>query len=152
MYWFFIYERFILGITDHEKMWHQDFFRGNWQNFFDIPSSVFFIALGWAIAMYVKRPFWQTLFLSMGAHIVADFFLHNDDAHRHFFPFDYRFMSPVSYWDPRYHGWLGSGIEMVFVLGSSVFLWKHIRSKWGKGALVVWNVVFVGGYVAKILR
>ena len=39
------------------------------------------------------------------AHIACDFFLHHTDAHRQFWPFsDWRFRSPLSYWDSAHYG------------------------------------------------
>jgi len=54
------------------------------------------VALGWASASPVLIAFAASGLI----HVGIDFFLHASDAHRHFWPFsDWRFESPVSYWD-----------------------------------------------------
>jgi hypothetical protein len=50
-------------------------------------------------------------------HMVLDFLLYHDDAHRHFLPLtEWRYESPVSYWNPRYYGNIVIRLETVFVL------------------------------------
>ena len=68
--------------------------------------------VGWLIK---KR--WMVFFsLSMCLHFIVDFFTHNDDAHRHFLPLsDYRFESPISYWDRDHYGELGGAIELALL-------------------------------------
>jgi hypothetical protein len=49
-------------------------------------------------------------------HTFADLLLHREDAHRHFFPFaDWRFLSPVSYWDPNHYGQFAGVVEALAV-------------------------------------
>ncbi|NIR16188.1 MAG: hypothetical protein GWN86_20595 [Desulfobacterales bacterium] len=69
---------------------------------------------------------------------IQDVFVHHDDAHAHFFPFsDYRFESPVSYWDPTHYGWYASTAEVILVLAASVWTYRRLETRWGKGLLVV---------------
>ncbi|MEN8256859.1 MAG: hypothetical protein ABFS09_03250 [Thermodesulfobacteriota bacterium] len=69
---------------------------------------------------------------------VEDFLLHHDDGHAHFFPFsDFRFSSPVSYWDPNHYGRMASGLEIACALTAAVWIFKHLESRWGQGLLVV---------------
>lgn len=50
-------------------------------------------------------------------HVVADFPLHHDDGHPHFWPFtEWIFSSPVSYWDPRHYGRIWFWVEMLIAL------------------------------------
>ncbi len=56
-------------------------------------------------------------------HSLIDFLTHRADAHMHFWPLsDWRFRSPVSYWDPDHYGnWFGLfeaalGIALILVL------------------------------------
>ena len=68
-------------------------------------------------------------------HLSLDFPLHADDAHRHFWPVtDWRFASPVSYWDPQAYGLIGAAIETVVALGATLVLWRRF-SKWRWRAL-----------------
>jgi hypothetical protein len=83
-------------------------------------------------------------------HSLGDLPLHHDDAHRHFFPFlDWRFSSPVSYWDPEHHGQWVSLIEFSGVLAASVFMyWRWITLRpWVAGLISVyllyWGYVFM---------
>ena len=81
------------------------------------------------MAFFAKARLWLLFFLSMGVHILADFPLHHDDAHRHFSPLsDWRFESPVSYWDPAHYGVLMSSLEAVAVAIGCVVLFKCVRT------------------------
>ena len=73
-------------------------------NFFDVFNSVPFMVVGLSISYYRKSKLALLFFSSMLLHVLGDIFLHHDDAHGHFFPLsNWRFMSPVSYWDPNHH-------------------------------------------------
>ena len=73
-------------------------------------------------------------FVSMATHCLADLPLHNDDAHRHFFPLsDWRFESPVSYWDPRHSGAYVAAAEIAMVLAGSIFLAVRYPQTWMRG-------------------
>ena len=73
-----------------------------------------------------RRYLWLALFSSMLLHVLGDLPVHHDDAHRHFFPFsDWRFASPVSYWDPAHYGRWFSLFELALVLGASLYLWRQ---------------------------
>jgi len=66
-------------------------------------------------------------------HIAGDLPLHNDDAHRHFFPFsNWRFISPVSYWDPKHYGTIVAPIEILIVIISCVVLFLTFESLAGR--------------------
>jgi hypothetical protein len=83
-------------------------------------SAVYFVALAIAILLLV-------FFSSMLLHVFGDLPLHHDDAHRHFFPFsDWRFVSPVSYWDPAHHGQWAGLIELTGVVAAATFMyWRR---------------------------
>jgi len=68
-------------------------------------------------------------FASMFFHSLFDYPVHHDDAHAHFFPLtNYHFISPISYWNPAYHGmWIGL-LEMATVLVGSIYLWRERES------------------------
>ena len=104
-------------------IWSELYFDPGWQTFFDIFNSIPLALLGFAIARWRGAGATQAFFLSVLLHTVVDLGLHHEDAHRHFLPLaEWRFRSPVSYWDPRHHGlWLAS-LELLMFLGGSVFL------------------------------
>ena len=92
-------------------------------------------------------------FISMVMHSLLDLPVHNDDAHRHFFPFsDYRFISPFSYWDVNHYGAIVAFVEMSLVLASTVYLFSAFRSYWVRGLMVSVNVVYLFGYFRFYLR
>ncbi len=61
-------------------------------------------------------------------HITVDFFTHADDAYAQFWPFsDWRFHSPISYYQRQYYGQIVSIIEMI--MGLSIVTYLVIRFK-----------------------
>ena len=75
-------------------------------------------------------------------HCAFDLPLHHDDAHRHFLPIsNWRYQSPVSYWDPAHAGALGAGLEVACVLGASVVLWRRFEQRWIRGLLAFWSML-----------
>lgn len=69
--------------------------------------------------------------MAMCIHCICDFPLHNDDAHAQFVPFtDYVFHSPLSYWDYNHYGYIVSPIISLFVMISSIWIYKHKKDDW----------------------
>ncbi|RMH17821.1 MAG: hypothetical protein D6696_14700 [Acidobacteria bacterium] len=102
--------------TAERVIWSERYFAPAWQSFFDLWNSLPLIAVGLLVARWLGRRRWALLFASMGLHALEDLPLHHDDAHRHFFPFsDWRFASPISYWDPARHGGLVTLLEIALV-------------------------------------
>ena len=62
-------------------------------------------------------------------HLFGDFPVHAADAHPHFWPFsDWRFHSPVSYWDHRPYGNVFSYAEAVLGIALSVIIFRRFRT------------------------
>ena len=61
-------------------------------------------------------------------HLATDIPVHAEDAHRHFWPLsDWRFHSPLSYWNEAYHArWIRLG-EAVLGLGLCALLLRRFR-------------------------
>lgn len=75
------------------------------------------------------------------------FFLHNDDAHHHFFPLsDFAFQSPVSYWDAAHYGHIVAPIEVLATLAVSVYMFRRLQTRASRWFLVGVNVFSVMGY------
>ena len=95
----------------------------------------------------------QILFLSMILHSLGDLPVHNDDAHRHFFPFsNYRFISPFSYWDRNHYGSIVSLVEMLLVLLSTFRVFGFVNSYFGKGLLILVNGFYSIGALLFYIR
>jgi hypothetical protein len=103
MFFFYGYQK-VVGSSESD-IWTTLYFLDHWQWFFDIFNSIPVYAL---IALVCYKRDHQIGFLVSASaliHVLCDFPLHNDDAHRHFLPLtNWRFESPVSYWDPKHFG------------------------------------------------
>lgn len=136
----------LIGLPD-AVIWNETYYQPFWQAIFAIGNSMPLALLGWGIAQWRKWPIAAAIFASMLLHHAADLPFHNEDAHQHFWPLtSYRFVSPMSYWDVDHLGAYGSLIELVLVAIASVFLWRRVRSRFGKGLLILTNVIYVLGY------
>ena len=82
-------------------------------------------------------------------HVCGDFLLHADDARAHLQPFtDWRFHSPVSYWDPRYFGRVVMAAEAAAGAVLVAILWRRfggLRARTPLAtALALYALVIVG--------
>ncbi|MEO0408095.1 MAG: hypothetical protein AAF289_12165 [Cyanobacteria bacterium P01_A01_bin.135] len=108
-------------------IWRQSYYEPGWQNFIDLFNSIPLILVGLGIAWWLGSRSGILLAVSMLLHIAGDLPLHHDDGHRHFFPLsDWRFESPVSYWDPNHYGGIVTVIEVLAVIvGCALLLMGH---------------------------
>lgn len=131
---FYVWERIVLGASE-ARIWGERYFDPRWQDFFDVFNSLPAIAVVLAFGL-MRSPFLAWLALSMGLHVVLDLPFHHDDAHRHLVPFsDWRFESPISYWDPAHHGSLFLVFETALVVASSYVLWRRFPARGSRAAL-----------------
>jgi len=146
MFLFYFVEKVWNGSAEH-VIWSQNYYLNSWQNFFDFFNSLPLMGLGLALSVIRKSKAGMLFFFSMILHVCGDFFLHHEDAHRHFFPFsDWKFNSPISYWDPRYHGTVLSLIEITVVILSAAILLRSAQqsaSKWLVGLIGASYVVYI---------
>jgi hypothetical protein len=131
----------MIGIPE-AQIWSVEYYRPLWQagidGFNSIPLIVCAIMLSW----YSRHTLLLIFFSSMLLHVFGDLPLHHDDAHRHFFPFsDWRFASPVSYWDPAHHGRWASLVEVSCVIAASGYLY------WRSPMLRSWVVASLSIYL-----
>ncbi len=147
---FYGVEKLVLA-TPERVIWSASYFAPAWQAVFDGVHSLPLIGAALSLALW-RGSKAQTAFLSsMVVHSIGDFLLHHDDAHRHFFPFsDWRFESPISYWDPRYYGNFVAPIESLVVVLGAVWLMSRHR---GRGARLLLGgiVVLYGSYLSYAL-
>ena len=144
MFLFFAVETFILR-TPQRELWDTRYFMQEWQNFFDLANSIPLILMLLGIGYYLLNSEKITVLAwSMLIHCGFDFFLHNDDAHHHFFPLsDFAFESPVSYWDAEHYGHIAAPIEVFATLAVSVYLFRRLHTPASRWVLVAVNLFTV---------
>jgi len=128
-------------------IWNECYYYPGWQ----IAINAFHSFTIWgflALLLWWLRKLPAALF-SLAALLASaeDFLLHSDDAHAHFWPLtDYRFNSPVSYWDPEFHGAIASLGEIMVVLLAALWLWPRVATTWGKLLLLAGVVTLMGSH------
>ena len=140
--------------TAESIIWSDVYYSPFWQDAVawgnSIPLWILVLAIGIALAVkskfkpwpveslsndpaLLKRTIWPSLILvfagSCLVHMACDFPLHVEDAHRHFFPLsNWRFRSPVSYWDPNHYGVQAASCEAILGIGLSIWVWLRFKS------------------------
>lgn len=136
IYIFFAWSR-VQGWSGDET-WNVRYWTEPWQTFGAISNSFVIAGIIFALALWRK---WGLLAVGCAAvllHLALDFPLHADDAHRHFWPVtDWRFHSPVSYWDPDANGRIGVAIETLTAGLCSAILWIRFDRLWVRGIVGV---------------
>lgn len=136
MFVFFAWSR-LQGWTG-EETWDVQYWSEPWQTLGAISNSAVLFGLLFAVALWRRWSLVAILSAAALIHIAFDFPLHADDAHRHFWPLtDWRFASPVSYWDLDHHGLLGGTIETAVTLIALVLLWRRFAS-------ARWRALWIG--------
>ncbi|MEL6505849.1 MAG: hypothetical protein AAFQ10_15510 [Pseudomonadota bacterium] len=151
IYTLFAWSKFA-GIEER-TVWDTLYWQEPWQTYTaagnSIPLYGAAMVVGVALAQLVPALFRPGLFLTFFAlaallHIAADLPVHVNDAHRHFWPLsDWKFISPVSYWDPDHHGRLFSLVEAVGGLLLSIILFRRFKALWVRLALVLIMLAYV---------
>lgn len=136
--------------TSENQIWSIEYYRPLWQAWIDGFNSIPIVTLAILLSWYTRQYLLLALFSSMLLHIFGDLPLHHDDAHRHFYPLlDWRFASPVSYWDPAHHGQWTSLFEFIAVFSASVIMyrWRPLLRPWVIAILAVylsyWGYVYL---------
>ncbi|MCC3409842.1 MAG: hypothetical protein JGK17_30740 [Microcoleus sp. PH2017_10_PVI_O_A] len=149
---FYFWAKYIARLPE-AKIWSEAYYEPLNQNIVALFHSIPLAAIGWLIAYYLGLQNVQILFLSIILHSLGDLPVHNDDAHRHFFPFsNYRFISPISYWDPNHYGSIVSLVEMLLVLLSTFRVLGFVNSYVGKVLLILVNSFYSIGSVSFYVR
>lgn len=147
MFVFYAVEKLWLGASE-QVIWTTRYFAPAWQDFFDLFNSVPIIAAGFGISFLARNRPNMLLFASMGLHVLLDLPLHHDDGHRHFHPIsDWRFASPVSYWDPNHYGYITAPLEFAVALAGGVVLGRRHPSRRARIALGALAALY-GAFIA----
>lgn len=138
---------FIKG-EPQSRIWNEIYFDAPMQFaaslFNSIPLFIALAILGW----FKRAKTWGKLifFFALAGliHIAFDLPVHNDDAYAYFRPFtDWRFISPLSYWDGDHHAGIISLIESAIALISIFILWRRFPQTWGRVVLLVLTMFYV---------
>jgi len=147
------------------NMWRKPdgmYWQEPWQTFSAISNSMPLWALmalaGFLLFRYVPK--YKELGLGLlifGAaallHVLCDFPVHTDDAHVHFWPFsDWRFHSPVSYYQGDHYGNIVGAFEMALDAALAVYLVLRFR-QWPVRvfAVILAAAPFLMRYIARMM-
>ena len=144
---FYFWAKFIARLPE-AKIWSQAYYQPLIQNIVAIFHSIPLAIIGLLISYYFGWEIIQVICISLVLHSLLDLPVHHNDAHRHFFPFsNYRFISPLSYWDPKHYGSIVALIEIFLVLLGSWRVFPEVNSVLGKGLIIFVNAFYWSSYV-----
>jgi hypothetical protein len=149
---FYFWAKYIARLPE-ATIWSKAYYEPFVQDIVALFHSIPLAVICCLIAYYFGWQSVQILFLSMILHSLGDLPVHNDDAHKHFFPFsNYRFISPISYWDRKHYVSIVSLVEMLLVLLSTFRVFGFVNSYIGKALLILVNGFYLIGYLAFYIR
>lgn len=91
-----------------------------------------------------RQPIAVIFALAALTHLAGDFPVHVADAHAHLWPLsDWRFYSPVSYWDPAHYGGWFSLFEIALGITLAVILFRRFQAKWVRGLMLLAMVAYI---------
>lgn len=129
------------------QIWSEAYYEPFWQNIVALFHSIPLAAIAVAVCYWLDWKPGVVLGISMVCHSLLDLPVHNDDAHRHFFPFsNYRFISPFSYWDTNHYGRVIAFIEMALVLAVNPIVFGLLNSPRTKGIVIAVDLFYLLGY------
>jgi len=138
----------IVNDVSGAEMWDKLYFEPPMQNLIAWFNSVPIYAGLAVLGFMMRAKTWGKLilFFALAAliHMATDLPVHAEDAYRHFWPVtDWRFYSPLSYWDSNHHaGWV-SRFEVVLALGCIAVLWQRFPRRFVKIVLSLLIVFYI---------
>ncbi|MGK7874756.1 MAG: hypothetical protein AB4426_16065 [Xenococcaceae cyanobacterium] len=144
---FYFVAKFIYKLPERQ-IWSEAYYEPFWQIIIALSHSLPLALIGLFISLYFGWKPGAIACVSMILHSLFDFPVHHDDAHRHFFPFsDYRFISPLSYWDPKHYGSIVAFVELSLVLAVTPLVFDLLYSRFAKVLVIVIELLYVVGYL-----
>lgn len=121
---------FLLDIPP-QVVFDELYFSEGWQTIFRIDNSFLVWGMGLVIAVAARSSVGLAFTGAGLLHLLTDFLLHNDDARAHFWPLtDWRYVSPVSYWDSAHHAAVAGPVLAVCAIAAGLYL-LHRDAGWG---------------------
>ncbi|MCY4333453.1 MAG: cobalamin biosynthesis protein CobQ [Litoreibacter sp.] len=119
---------FVLG-TEAQIVFNVLYFSDLWQAIFAVDNSFFVWGGALGFALWLRSPAFIAFAGAGLLHLALDFPLHHDDARAHFWPVtDWRFVSPVSYWDRDHYGGIVGPLEMLASVICLGILWRRFKT------------------------
>ena len=150
----------LVGAPEQE-VWSRWYFNPPWSTAIDwmnsLPLFGLILLLGWMVPKTVpglNALSSALIFFALAAitHLLGDLPLHVKDGHAHFVPFtQWRFVSPVSYWDPRHYGTIVSLLELALGGLLIVVLWRRFTAWQVRSALGLAVLAYAVPYVWFVL-
>ncbi|MEM6412681.1 MAG: cobalamin biosynthesis protein CobQ [Pseudomonadota bacterium] len=160
-----IYVLFVWAVATgipQETVWGEIYWQEPWQTWTAAGNSVPLYLTGLLISLALitpndGRPRWQALpalfCLAALTHLAGDFPLHNDDAHQHLWPLsEWRFYSPVSYWDRDHFAGIVAPLETLLGLALCIVLFRRFEALWVRFALGTCFLAYLAVPLFFILR
>ncbi|WP_282609530.1 hypothetical protein [Pelagibius sp. Alg239-R121] len=133
----FGWARIVQGASEQE-LWSKIYWSAPWQSLIAIFNSAPLYTAVVLIGIAARQTWLALIGLAALLHLAFDLPFHHDDAHAHFWPFtDWRFRSPLSYWDENHHGDWVALAEVALSLGLILLLWQRFEARAVKIALVL---------------
>ncbi|HEY9849172.1 MAG TPA: hypothetical protein V6D28_06920 [Leptolyngbyaceae cyanobacterium] len=134
----------LIARLPEQQIWSVTYYEPFWQDVVAIFHSIPLVLLGWSIAYRFGWQRVQFLCISMVVHSLLDLPVHHDDAHRHFFPLsNYRFISPISYWDTKHYGGIVSLFELSCTILATFPVFHILQSSIGKVLLIGNTIIYL---------
>jgi hypothetical protein len=142
-YIFFLVQGVLLQ-TPHTELWDILYFDSAWTPFITLSHSFILWPILAVLAFTFKKRFIAWLAASAVLHIIMDFFVHSSDAYAHFWPLsNWKFESPLSYWNPAHYGNIVGTLDTVIVLLLLVYLLKQATSKTAKYSIIFLCILYI---------
>lgn len=128
----------LIGVPESE-VWSDWYFNPPWLTVIDwmnsLPLFGAILLVGWVLprdpsGFDALSSVLMLFALAAITHLLGDLPFHVDDGHAHFVPFsEWRFVSPISYWDPRHYGTIVSFMELALGLALIAILWRRFSGR-----------------------
>lgn len=118
------------------RVWRVIYWSEPWQTISAISNSAPLWAFFTAAGLVARVPWIAVLGGAALLHVTLDFPVHSQDAHQHFWPLsEWRFNSPISYWDDANFGSYVAILEVALCLSLILVLIRRFPAPWVRVAL-----------------
>lgn len=125
----FGWERLINGVNE-SNLWRDVYWQEPWQTLVAIGNSAPLYAVLLLGARLFRLPLLTVFAVAALLHLMLDFPVHHDDAHPHFWPVtDWRFHSPLSYWNHNHFGGIVSMLELALAVVLIIVLCRRFTAR-----------------------